>query len=164
MVLAPPVHADFNVKQMYFELTPRLRVAVARQRQEAALDQLHLLPPTLAPKQRLLAQKALAAASVPALLQAGQLLSEASYEGGVAEEPGWWGVAQPPSAGPFCYLLDEGTLGRVGAEARNKSWCASSGSGIWCLQLARVQGSMGVMGQVMAFRAGLVKTLHSACR
>ena len=132
VVLAPPIHADFNVKQMYFELTPRLRVAVARQRQEAALDQLHLLPPTLAPKQRLLAQKALAAASVPALLQAGQLLSEATYEVGPAEEAGWWGVAPPPSAGPFCYLLDEGALDKLGAEARKTAGFAS-GSGSWCL-------------------------------
>ncbi len=92
---------------MYGELPPRLRIAVARQRQEPALDQLQLLPLSLTPKQRLLAQKALAAASAPALLQVGQLLSEAAYAEG-KEEEGWWGVPAPPKCGPFCYLLDEG--------------------------------------------------------
>lgn len=107
-----PASADFNVKQMFGELPPRLRVAVARQRQEQAIDQLQLLPPNLTAKQQLLARKAVAAASAPAMLQAGQLLSEAAYEEVTDAVAGLWaGMPAPLKQGPFCYLLDEGAEG-----------------------------------------------------
>ncbi|PRW57335.1 Potassium channel AKT1 [Chlorella sorokiniana] len=137
---------DFNVKQMYGELPPRLRVAVARQRQEPALDQLHLLPPSLAPKQRLMAQKALAAASAPALLQAGQLLSEASYDP-APEEAGWWGVAPPPKTGPFCYLLDEGEMRALqpGSSSRRQQLSGSSTSDFYGPAMIGLSGLFSVL-------------------
>lgn len=93
------------MRELYGELPRRLQVAVSKQRQAAALDELQLLPPGLSPRQRQVAQRILAAASVPVWLRAGQQLHEAACDPG-GDDMVWEQIGSLD--GPTCYLLDEG--------------------------------------------------------